>query len=170
MIRIIVAILIVTAICSVGYGFWMTFEPIDNTEPVPEVTVPDARLVDRLLAPGQISTPTPISDINTATRQVQQVVQATPEVEASLRRVHRVVSHEVEALSDIQPAEILETAKEEGKAAMVELDRHMRGDKAIRRVMGGSRIHPSGAPPQDGGGLPGTARQPGIDWYRAGGE
>ena len=164
MIRLLMAILFVAAVCSVGYGFWQTLEPIEEAE-----SVEDARLVDRLLAPGVVTAPV----ANAEAVHGGHSKQAERRVETAARvaeRVQRDVGLEVDSLRDIEVREVLVAVREEGRAALSELDEQLnRGDISVPRTRSGG-IHPAGAPPPDGGGRPGTARQPGIDWYRGGSE
>lgn len=185
-VRVFFVVIVGGALCALGYAVWLTFEPLDAPPLEPEAAAPAITTTGARI-PATAATPTPdtapqvpaaASGLDDAQHadpvldQLRKPIQAaravTDDAREVVRRARRV-KRDIEAVLPDTEELTLENAWKTAKEAGVGLVDGAGEDPALPILEARGRIHPSGAPAPAGGGPPGTARQPGIDWYRGGG-
>lgn len=168
-VRVFFVTVVIAAFVALGYAFWLTFQPLDAppvgaaetqggrqdsdqgeraSDEAPVTSAIDEKhheepVLDQLRRPGRVA-----REMTAEARRVRDEIQQSlpPEDERTLDHAWRSI-------------------KQAGYGFM-ELDAVAPGEMPVGTTRG--RIHASGAPAYNGGGRP-VARQPGIDWYKAGG-
>lgn len=189
-VRLFFVLVVIGALCALGYAFWLTFEPLDAPPkdeqpatgtvmtaaparsaaeapgtPPPRATRPSAAAASRPALDDRPH-PDPVLDhLREPIRTARGAVQGARAAANEARRVSRDIRDALPDTDDVTLENAWQTAKEAG-VGLVEV---IGPDGDVQLIDPRGRIHPSGAPPHNGGGAPRTARQPGIDWYRAGG-
>lgn len=175
--RLFTILAVCGAFAALGYAYWLSFEPVD--------AAPRSGMVPSTTKQRPAEAPSAMDGTNTREAPTRPVAPAKPalaldklrqpirdaraavdEVRTLGREAHQAGVEIAEALPDAEDL----TAGNAWRYVRQARDGVVRSLEQPEAPTGYGRVHASGAPPYRGGGQPGAAQQPGMDWYKAGGK